>query len=132
MIEELRSLLAGVHAELPAYFLVKGAKAVPVPKAKEEFEKLLANGYQSLVDGVVYEELTHEVISALHDATRPFGGRILVFWAHPLVSLLLHEAKREGGPLQKALNLKREEVQPSTPKEESAEGAQTAKRRSRR
>jgi len=131
MIEELRSLLAGVNTQLPAYFLVKGAKAIPVPQTKEEFEKLVANGYEPLAEGVVYEELSQEVISALHEATRWIGGRILVFWPHLSVSLLSHEAKREGSHLQKALNSKEEAAQPLPPKDEGAESAQAVKRRRR-
>jgi hypothetical protein len=132
MIEELRSLLTDIDPQLPAYFLVKGAKAVPIPKSKEEFEKLVENGYQPLVEGVVYEELSQETIVALHDATRRFGGRILVFWPHPVVLLLSHEAKLKGSRLQRALGSEKEVVQPSSPKEGSAEDAQVAKRRSRR
>ncbi len=132
MTEEFRSLLAGIDPQLPAYFLVKGAKAVPVPKSKGEFEKLLGNGYEPLADGVVYEELSQEIISALHEATRRLGGRILVFFAYPAVSLLSYEAKREGSDLQKALSSNKEAARFSPPKEEGAEGAQSAKRRSRR
>jgi hypothetical protein len=132
MIEEFRSLLADIDPQLLAYFLVKGAKAVPVPKSKEEYEKFLANGYQPLAEDVVYEKLSQEVMSALHEATRRLGGRILVFFAYPAVSLLSYEAKREGSNLKRALSSKKAEARPSPPEGEGAESAQTAKRRSRR
>jgi hypothetical protein len=132
MIEEFRSLLADIDPQLPAYFLVKGAKAVPVPRTKAEFDKLVANGYEPLAEGVVYEELSQDVISALHETIRWMGGRILVFFAYPAVSLLSHESKREGSALQKALSSKKEPPSPPKPKEEDADGAQTAKRRNRR
>jgi len=132
MIDELRLLLAGIDPQLPAYFLVKGAKAVPVPKSKEEYEKLVSNGYQSLAEGVVYEELSQEVISALHEATRPLGGQIFVPLPYMAVSLLSHEAKRQDGRLQKALSSKKGAAQPPASESEGAEGAQAAKRRSRR
>jgi len=132
MIEEFRSLLAGIDSQLPAYFLVKGAKAVPVPKSKEEFEKLTANGYQLLAEGVVYEELSQEVILALHKVTRLLGGRILVSWPTFALSLLSHEAKHESSDLQRALSLKKKAAQSFAPEDENAEGAPAAKRRSRR
>ena len=132
MIGEFRSLLADVDLQLPAYFLVKGAKAVPVPKSKEEFDRLLVNGYEPLAEDVIYEELSQEVISALHEVTRRLGGRILVFWAPLALSLLSYEAKREGSNLQKALNSNKKTTQPFAPEDENVEGAPAAKRRSKR
>jgi hypothetical protein len=132
MIEEFCSLLAGIDPQLPTYFLVKGVKAVPVPKSKEEFEKLIANGYEPLVKGVVYEELSQEVISALHEVTRWLGGRILVPWPTLALSLLWHEVKHEGRDLQRALSSKKKAAKPSAPEDENAEGVPAAKRRSRR
>jgi hypothetical protein len=132
MIEEFCSLLAGIDPQLPAYFLIKGAKAVPVPKSKAEFEKLVANGYQPLAEGVVYEELSQEVISGLHKVAQRLGGRILVPWPTFALSLLSHEAKREGSDLQTAFASKKKTAQPSVPEGENAEGAPAVKRRGRR
>jgi hypothetical protein len=132
MIEEFSSLLADINPQLPAYFLVKGAKAVPVPQTKEEYENLLANEYQSLAENVVYEELSQEVISALHDITRRLGGRLSVLFAHVSVAPFAYEAEREGSPLQTALSAKKEPEPPSAPNDEGAEGARVSKRRSRR
>jgi len=109
MKEQFRTILAHIDSRLPSYFLAKGGRLQVAPLSQEEYEKLIANGYEPLGDGD-YTKLDKEVLGALNKILDSLGNRALLLFPLAVSAILAHEAGREGSELHKALRGQQESL----------------------
>ncbi len=103
MKERFRAILADIDSRLPSYFLVKGGRLQVAPPSRDEYEKLIANGYEPLGDGD-YSKLDKEVLGALNKILNSLGNRAMLLFPLAVSAILAHEAGREGSELHRALH----------------------------
>jgi len=102
MKEQFKSILTDIDPRLPSYFLVKGGRLQVAPPTAEEYDKLVANGYEPLGD-VEYSYLDRAVLAALTQILNGLGNRAILLFPLAVSAILAHEASREGSDLYKAL-----------------------------
>jgi len=117
MKEQFKSILTSIDARLPSYFLVKGGRLQVAPPTADEYQKLLANGYEPLAD-VEYSQLDRKVLEALSRILNGLGNRAILLFPLAVSAILAHEASREGSELYKALRGKPEEAEDKGAKED--------------
>jgi len=102
MKEQFKAILANIDPRLPSYFLVKGGRLQVAPPSLDEYEKLVANGYEPLGD-VQYAQLDRAVLEALTEILNGLGNRAILLFPLAVSAILAHEAGREGSKLYEAL-----------------------------
>jgi hypothetical protein len=102
MKEQFRAILANIDSRLPSYFLAKGGRLQVAPLSHEEYERLIAYGYEPLGDGD-YSKLDSKVLSALNKLLSSLGNRAILLFPLAVSAILAHEAGREGSELYEAL-----------------------------
>jgi hypothetical protein len=102
MKEQFKAILTDIDPRLPSYFLVKGGRLQVAPPTAEEYKKLVANGYEPLVD-VEYSQLDRAVLAALTQILNGLGNRAILLFPLAVSAILAHEAGRESSELCKAL-----------------------------
>ena len=102
MKEQFKSILKSIDARLPYYFLVKGGRLQVAPPTADEYDKLVANGYQPL-DDVEYSRLDKGILAALTEILNGLGNRAILLFPLAVSAILAHEASREGSKLYEAL-----------------------------
>jgi hypothetical protein len=102
MRELFKDILAAIDNRLPSYFLVKGGRLEVAPLSDKEYNNLLANGYQPIVE-VQYEQLNREVLEALNKLLNGLGNRALLLYPLAVSAIISHEAIRKDSALNKAL-----------------------------
>jgi hypothetical protein len=102
MKEQFKSILESIDARLPSYFLVKGGRLQVAPPTADEYDKLIANGYEPLGD-VAYSHLDKGILGALTEILNGLGNRAILLFPLAVSAILAHEAGREGSELYKAL-----------------------------
>jgi hypothetical protein len=102
MKEQFRAILSNIAPDLPSYFLAKGGRVQVAPLSQEEYENLIANGYQPLGD-VDYSKLDKRVLGALNKLLGNLGNRAILLFPLAVSAILAHEAGREGSELYVAL-----------------------------
>jgi hypothetical protein len=108
MRELFKDILAAIDNRLPSYFLVKGGRLEVAPLSDKEYNNLLANGYQPIVE-VQYEQLNREVLEALNKLLNGLGNRALLLYPLAVATIISHEASRNGSALNRALYGEKEE-----------------------
>jgi len=109
MRELFKEILERIDNRLPSYFLVKGGRLEVAPLSAKEYNNLISNGYQPVVE-VQYEQLDKEVLEALNKLLNGLGNRALLLYPLAVSAIISHEAGRNGSPLNKALYGKKEEA----------------------
>jgi len=109
MREVFREILERIDNRLPSYFLVKGGRLEVAPLSAKEYDNLISNGYQPIVE-VQYEQLDKEVLEALNKLLNGLGNRTLLLYPLAVSAIISHEAIRSGSPLNNALYGKKEEA----------------------
>ncbi len=127
MREIFRELLESIDSRLPGYFLVKGGRLEVAPLTAHEYNNLLSNGYQPIVE-VEYTELDRSVLEALNRLINGLGNRALLLFPLAVSAIISHEARRSGSPLNIALYSEKEKAA----KEGTSEEAIVDKRQRRR
>jgi len=102
MKEQFKAILTNIDPRLPSYFLVKGGRLQVAPPEADEYEKLVANGYEPLGD-VEYSRLNKAILGALTEILSGLGNRAILLFPLAVSAILAHEASREGSELYKAL-----------------------------
>jgi hypothetical protein len=102
MKEQFKTILTDIDPRLPSYFLVKGGRLQVAPPTAEEYDKLVANGYEPLGD-VEYSRLDKGILGALTQILNGLGNRAILLFPLAVSAILAHEAGREGSELHKAL-----------------------------
>jgi hypothetical protein len=102
MKEQFRTILAHIDSRLPSYFLAKGGRLQVAPLSHEEYEKLIANGYEPL-GNEDYSELDKKVLGVLNKLLSNLGNRAILLFPFAVSTILAHEAGREGSELYEAL-----------------------------
>jgi len=102
MKEQFRTILAHIDSRLPSYFLAKGGRLQVAPLSQEEYEKLIASGYEPLGDGD-YSKLDGKVLAVLNKLLSTLGNRAILLFPLAVSAILAHEAGREGSELYEAL-----------------------------
>ena len=97
------AVLRDIDGRLPSYFLVKGGRLHPVPSSKDEYELLIQNGYENIIDGVEYDELNKDIIHAINEVINAFGQRALLLFPLAVAAIISHEANKAGSKLYLAL-----------------------------
>jgi hypothetical protein len=96
-------ILESVDNRLPQYFLIKGGRLQVAPLSLDEYNNLINNGYEPLLD-VSYNELDKEVLEALNAIVDKLGNRAVLLYPLAVSAIISHEAKTPDTPLYKALN----------------------------
>ena len=109
MRELFHEILEAIDSRLPSYFLVKGGRLEVAPLSVKEYNNLISNGYQPVVE-VQYEQLDKEVLEALNKLLNGLGNRALLLYPLAVSAIISHEAIRSGSPLNNALYSKKEET----------------------
>jgi len=109
MRELFKEILERIDNRLPSYFLVKGGRLEVAPLSVKEYNNLISNGYQPIVE-VQYEQLDKEVLEALNKLLNGLGNRALLLYPLAVSAIISHEASRSGSPLNNALYGKKEET----------------------
>jgi hypothetical protein len=109
MRELFHEILEAIDSRLPSYFLVKGGRLEVAPLSAKEYNNLISNGYQPIID-VQYEQLDKEVLEALNKLLNGLGNRALLLYPLAVSAIISHEARRDDSPLNKALYGKKEET----------------------
>ncbi len=117
MKEQFKSILASIDARLPSYFLVKGGRLQVAPPTADEYDKLVANGYEPLVD-VAYSELDKGILGALTEILNGLGNRAILLFPLAVSAILAHEASRKGSKLYEALRKSSDTTEAKEAKEE--------------
>jgi hypothetical protein len=95
-------ILGSVDSRLPKYFLVKGGRLQVAPLSLDEYNNLINNGYEPLVDGS-YDELDREILEALNALIDKLGNRAVLLYPIAVSAIISHEASRPETALNKAL-----------------------------
>jgi hypothetical protein len=109
MRELFHDILEAIDSRLPSYFLVKGGRLEVAPLSAKEYNNLISNGYQPIIDAQ-YEQLDKSVLEALNKILNGLGNRALLLYPLAVSAIISHEARRDGSPLNKALYGKKEET----------------------
>ena len=109
MREVFREILERIDNRLPSYFLVKGGRLEVAPLSAKEYDNLISNGYQPIVE-VQYEQLDKSVLEALNKILNGLGNKALLLYPLAVSGIISHEARRDGSPLNKALYGKKDEA----------------------
>jgi len=109
MRELFKELLESVDSRLPSYFLVKGGRLEVAPLSDKEYNNLIANGYEPIVE-TKYEQLDRAVLEALNAILNGLGNRALLLFPLAVSAIISHESRRKGSALNKALYAKKEEA----------------------
>jgi hypothetical protein len=107
MRELFHEILEAIDSRLPSYFLVKGGRLEVAPLSAKEYNNLISNGYQPIVE-VQYEQLDKGVLEALNKLLNGLGNRALLLYPLAVSAIISHEAGRSGSPLNNALYSKKE------------------------
>jgi hypothetical protein len=128
MRELFKEILERIDNRLPSYFLVKGGRLEVAPLAAKEYNNLISNGYQPVVE-VQYEQLDKEVLEALNKLLNGLGNRALLLYPLAVSAIISHEAIRSGSPLNNALYGKKEETTKTGEDKEVKEDKRQRRRR---
>jgi len=109
MRELFKQILEAIDNRLPSYFLVKGGRLEVAPLSDKEYNNLIANGYQPVVE-VQYAQLDRAVLEALNNLLNRLGNRAVLLYPLAVATIISHEASRDGSALHQALYSKREEA----------------------
>jgi len=104
-----KEILESIDNRLPSYFLVKGGRLEVAPLSAKEYNNLISNGYQPIIDAQ-YEQLDKSILEALNKILNGLGNRALLLYPLAVSAIISHEARRDGSPLNKALYSKKEET----------------------
>jgi hypothetical protein len=128
MRELFKEILERIDSRLPSYFLVKGGRLEVAPLTAKEYNNLISNGYQPVVE-VQYEQLDKEVLEALNKLLNGLGNRALLLYPLAVSAIISHEAIRSGAPLNNALYGKKEETTKTGEDKEVKEDKRQRRRR---
>jgi hypothetical protein len=109
MRELFHEILEAIDSRLPSYFLVKGGRLEVAPLSAKEYNNLISNGYQPIIEAQ-YEQLDKYVLEALNKILNGLGNRALLLYPLAVSAIISHEAGRSGSPLNNALYGKKEET----------------------
>jgi hypothetical protein len=109
MRELFHEILEAIDSRLPSYFLVKGGRLEVAPLSAKEYNNLISNGYQPVVESQ-YEQLDKEVLEALNKLLNGLGNRALLLYPLAVSAIISHEARHDGSALNKALYGKKEDT----------------------
>jgi hypothetical protein len=102
MKELFRAMLEEIDGRLPSYFLVKGGRLEVAPLNNNEYNNLIANGYEPIIE-TGYEQLDRQVLEALNAIINGIGNRAMLLFPLAVSAIISHEARRNGSALFNAL-----------------------------
>jgi hypothetical protein len=102
MKELFRAMLEEIDSRLPSYFLVKGGRLEVAPLTNKEYNNLIANGYEPIIE-TGYEQLDRRVLEALNAIINGLGNRAMLLFPLAVSAIISHEARRNGSALCSAL-----------------------------
>jgi hypothetical protein len=95
-------ILESIDSSLPKYFLVKGGRLQVAPLTPEQYDSLVSNGYEPLVE-TTYDELDKEILKALNELIDKLGNRAVMLYPLAVSAIISQEAKQPNTPLGAAL-----------------------------
>jgi hypothetical protein len=102
MKEIFRAILEEIDSRLPSYFLVKGGRLEVAPLTANEYNNLISNGYEPVIE-TDYEQLDGQVLQALNTIVNGLGNKALFLFPLAVSAVISHEARRNGSALYNAL-----------------------------
>ncbi len=134
MKEIFHKILESIDSRLPQYFLVKGGRLQVVPLSIEQYNNLLDNGYEPLVQ-TSYDELDREILGALNEVVDRLGNKAVMLYPFAVSAIISYEAKNAQTKLGRALsnvNMASETKKADTGAPENKTGSEGGEGRRRR